>query len=215
MGSWWAELPGRVLGPMFVLDAVRAGRRASTFLARGLFLVGLAVVLLMFFSASSRRFQGTVVSPKVLADFAEEFFWVYAVTQFVIVCALTPAFTAAAITDEKERKTLDFLLVTDMSAREIVLGKLGARVGVLVTFALAGLPILSLIQFFGGVDPRLVLIAAAMTLVSIVSLAAVSVACSVALPRTREAVVLAYAIPAAYVYLSFAWWWHAAFAPRG
>jgi ABC-type transport system involved in multi-copper enzyme maturation permease subunit len=214
MGSWWAELPGRVFGPMFALDAVRAGRRNSTFLVRGLFLVGLAIVLFMFFSAYYRRFQGrALVNPKVLADFAEEFFWVYAVTQFVIACALTPAFTAAAITDEKERKTLDFLLVTDMSAREIVFGKLGARVGILFTFVLAGLPILSLIQFFGGIDPRFVLIAAAMTLVTIVSLSALGIACSVALPRTREAVVLAYALPVAYLFVSRWWWWNAVVRP--
>jgi ABC-type transport system involved in multi-copper enzyme maturation permease subunit len=201
--GWWAGLPGRVLGPMFVFDAVRAGRRKSTFLARGLFLVGLALILFMFFSAYYQRFQGkALVNPKVLATFAEEFFWVYAVAQFVIVCALTPAFTAAAITDEKERKTLDFLLVTDMSAREIIFGKLGARVGVLCMFVLAGLPILSLIQFFGGVDPRYVLIAAVMTLVTIVSLSAVSIACSVALSRTRDAVVLAYALPVVYLLAS-------------
>src|SRR5262245_2844405 len=121
MGSWWSDLPGRVLGPMFALDAVRAGRRTSTFVVRGLFLAGLGLVLFMFFSSYYSRFRGAaVVNPKVLAGFAEDFFWVYAVAQFVIVCVLTPSFTAAAITDEKERKTLDFLLVTDLSAREIV-----------------------------------------------------------------------------------------------
>lgn len=214
MGSWLLELPGRVLGPMFALDAVRAGRRTSTFVARGLFLLGLGFVLFMFFSSTYSRFRGaTLVNPKILAGFAEDFFWVYATTQFVIVCVLTPAFTAAAITDEKERKTLDFLLVTAMSAREIIVGKLGARVGVLVTFVLAGLPVLSLIQFFGGIDPRFVLIAAAMTLASILSLSALGVACSVALPRTREAVVLTYALPAGYLYVSYWAWWNAVLWP--
>lgn len=214
MGAWWADLPGRVFGPMFALDALRAGRRTSTFLARGLFLVGVAFVLFLFFTASYSRFRGAaLVDPKLLAGFAEDVFWVYAVAQFVIVCVLTPAFTAAAVTDEKERKTLDFLLVTDLSAREIVFGKLGARVGVLCMFVLAGVPILSLVQFFGGIDPRAVLVAAAVTLVSIVSLAALGVACSVALPRTREAVVLAYAVPAAYVYVSYWAWWNVVMLP--
>lgn len=214
MGSWWAELPGRVFGPMFALDAVRAGRRTSTFVVRGLFLAGLAGVLFLFFSNSYRQFGRAALADRdVLSRFAENFFYVYAVTQFVIVCALTPAFTAAAITDEKERKTLDFLLVTDLSAREIVFGKLGARVGVLGTFVLAGLPILSMIQFFGGIDPRFVLIAGVVTLVSILSLSAVGVACSVALPRTREAVVLTYALPAGYVYVSYWVWWNAVLRP--
>src|SRR5581483_5112725 len=88
-----------------------------------------------------------------------------------------------------------------------------ARVGVLCTFVLAGLPILSLVQFFGGIDPRYVLIAAAMTLVSVVSLSALGVACSVALPRTRDAVVLTYAVPAAYLYVSYWAWWNTVMRP--
>ena len=76
----------------------------------------------------------------------------------LVVVALTPAFTAAAITDEKERKTLDFLLVTDLSTREIVFGKLAARAGALFTLVLAGLPILSLIQFFGGIEGKNVVV---------------------------------------------------------
>src|SRR5262249_22890242 len=178
------------------------------------FPAGFGMVMSIFSSPSYRRFGGAaLVIHKILANFAEEFFRVSAVPQFVIVCALTPAFTAAAITDEKERKTLDFLLVTDMSAREIIFGKLGARVGILCTFVLAGLPIVSLIQFFGGIDPRYVLIAAAMTPGTSLTLAALGVACSVAMPRTRESVVLTYALQAAYVYVSYWWWWNAVFRP--
>jgi ABC-type transport system involved in multi-copper enzyme maturation permease subunit len=203
----WAELPGRLLGPIFVLDAARAGRRLSTFVVRWAYLFGLLLVLGMFFLSWSRDFnpQGGRVHPNVLARFAEEFFWVYAVTQFLIIAALTPALTAAAITDEKERKTLDFLLVTALSAREIVFGKLAARVAVLFTLILAGLPVLALLQFVGGIEPRLPLLAAGVTLATVVSASALSVACSVVLPRTREAVVLAYAVPAAYLIASFAW----------
>jgi ABC-type Na+ efflux pump permease subunit len=199
----WAELPGRLLGPMFALDAARVGRRRSTFVVRWLYLGVLLVVLgLYFWDWSGRSLRGTRVAPQVLASFAEEFFWAYAVTQFLVVAALTPALTAAAITDEKERKTLDFLLVTDLSPREIVFGKLASRAGVLFTLVLAGLPVVSLIQFFGGIDPQLPLAAAGVTLATVASLAAVAVACSALVGRTRDAVVLAYGLPVAYLILS-------------
>ena len=204
MGRWWNELPGRVLGPMFALDAARVGRRLSTFVARWAYLVVLAIILGIFFVNWLGRIgdRRGVASPAELSRFAESFFWLYAAVQFLFVAGVTPAFTAAAITDEKERKTLDFLLVTDLSGREIVFGKLAARVGMLVTFVLAGLPILSLIQFFGGIDPDMLLLAAGVTLATLLSLSGLSLTGSVALSRTREAVVFGYAIPAAYVVLS-------------
>ena len=205
---WWADLPGKLLGPMFALDAVRVGRRKSTFVVRWLYLAALTFVLAVFFWGSTNRLSSSTggVAPSVLARFAEDFFWVYAVTQFLVVAALTPAFTAAAITDEKERKTLDFLLVTDLSTHEILLGKLAARGGLLFTLVLAGLPILSLVQFFGGIDPDLLLYGVAVTVATLVSLAAVSLACSVQLARTRDAVVLAYVLPTVYFILSAVWW---------
>src|SRR5207302_807197 len=151
----WAALPERLLGPMFTLDAVRVGRRHSTFVVRWLYLGGLAVVLFIFFSRWSNRIDRASAAPAVLVGVAEDFFRVYAVTQFLVVAALTPAFTAAAITDEKERRTLDFLPDTALTAREIVLGKLASRSGLRFALVLAGLPVLSLVQFFGGIDPAL------------------------------------------------------------
>jgi len=194
----------RVFGPVFALDAMRVGRRLSTFAARWVYLLVLVSVLVVFFYSWWRDLHapGGVVHPSVLTRFAESFFWVYTVTQFLAVCALTPAFTAATITDEKERKTLDFLLITDLTGREIVFGKLAVRFGVLFTLVLAGLPVVALMQFFGGIEPRLLFLTAGMTLVSVLSLSAVGMCLSVLLRRTRDAVAAAYGLPAAYVFFS-------------
>ncbi len=48
-------------------------------------------------------------------------------TQLMIILILVPAYLAPAIAQERERKTLDYLLVSELSDREIVLGKWGAR----------------------------------------------------------------------------------------
>ena len=155
LADWAALAAGRLFGPVFALDATRVGRRLSTHLIRWLYLLILAGVLGLFFYAwrDDLSAPGGVVHPSVLTRFAENFFWVYSVTQFLVVCALTPAYTAAVITDEKERKTLDFLLVTTLTGREILFGKLAARLGALLTFVLAGLPVVALMQFFGGIEP--------------------------------------------------------------
>src|SRR5262245_43434234 len=178
LAGWFESIVGRLFGPVFALDATRVGRRLSTFIVRWLYLFILVSVLGVFFLSWRPDLPGSgeVADPSVIAGFAENFFWLYALTQFLAVVFFTPAFTAVAITDEKERKTLDFLLATDLTGREIVFGKLAVRLGVLLMLILAGLPVISLMQFFGGIEPRLLFLTVGMTLVTALSLSAVGVA---------------------------------------
>ena len=84
---------------------------------------------------------------------AESFFGSFMFIQLLAVSILTPAYVASSIADEKERKTLEFMLATDLRNREIVLSKLFSRLANLTLFILTGLPILSILQFLGG-GPR-------------------------------------------------------------
>ena len=127
-----------------------------------------------------------------MSRLAEKYFIAYMVVQFILVCLLTPAAVAGAIADEKERRTLEFLLATDLRDREILFGKLASRVGALLLFLLAGVPVLSAIQFFGGIEPDLVLAGFAATFTTVLVLAAVSIAASVLAKRARDAIVLTY-----------------------
>ena len=106
------------------------------------------------------------------------------------VTLLTPAYVAGAIAADKEKRTLEFLFATDLRNREIVLSKLGARLANLVLFLLAGLPILSFVQFLGGVDPNLVLAGFAATGMTMLGLAAVSILFSVICRRPRDAIAM-------------------------
>ena len=78
-----------------------------------------------------------------VSQFAEEFFFVFISLQFIAAVLFTPALTAGAIAEEKQRKTLEYLLATDLGNHEIVLGKLVSRLGYLTLFLLTGLPMLS------------------------------------------------------------------------
>src|SRR5207302_11017958 len=84
------------------------------------------------------------------------FFSSFTVVQLIAVFLLTPSYVAGSIAEEKERKTLEFLLATDLRNREIVLSKFSSRLCNMLLFILTGLPILSALQFMGGVDPDLV-----------------------------------------------------------
>ena len=137
-----------------------------------------------------------------LARFAEAFFSTFICVQLAAVMLLTPAYTAGAIADEKDRKTLEFVLATDLRNREIVLGKLVACMANIALLVLTGLPVLSLMQLLGGVDPNLVLAGYTVTGLTIVSLASVSILISVYSQKARDAIVLSYLILFAYMLVS-------------
>src|SRR5262249_26378154 len=112
--------------------------------------------------------------PSEVARFAGTFFVAFLAVQILVCFLLTPAFTAGAIAEEKERRRLDFLLATDLSSREIVLGKLAARLATMLVLLVTGLPVLSLLQMLGGVPPELLLAGFLATGATLLSLSAVS-----------------------------------------
>ena len=71
----------------------------------------------------------------------------------IIVMILAPGSTAAAISLEREKQTLDMLVTTPVSSIGLVLGKLLASVGWIVLLLLASLPVMALVFTFGGVAP--------------------------------------------------------------
>jgi ABC-type transport system involved in multi-copper enzyme maturation permease subunit len=190
-----------LVGPVLAYDILRVGRKPRQIWFRFAYAVILGVMFTWVYLSWVSNNTGRV-HPKVMARLAETFFTVYMVVQFIMVCLLTPASVAGAIADEKERRTLEFLLATDLRDREILFGKLASRVGSLLLFLLAGLPILGLMQFFGGIDPDLVLAGFAATFATVLTLAAVGIAASVLSRKARDAIALTYLVAVAYVLLS-------------
>ena len=78
------------------------------------------------------------------------------------LCAIFGVFSAKAvlsIAEEKDRRTLDFLLATRLSNAEIVLGKLASCMTFLLAEFTVGLPLMLLLHPLGGIDPRLIFLA--------------------------------------------------------
>jgi ABC-type transport system involved in multi-copper enzyme maturation permease subunit len=199
VGKGWLPL----FGPILVYDVIRTTRQGRYALLRAVY----AIALLLFILALYRiqpvlRGPGILVTTGAMARFAETFTYTFLAVQFVAVIILTPAYVAGAIAEEKDRKTLEFLLATDIRDREIVLGKMASRVANLALFVLTGLPILSLTQLWGGVDFGVLLNAFLAAGTTLLSLAAVSMVTSVYCRKAREAVVLAYLVAAGYGGLS-------------
>ena len=194
-----------MFGPVFTYEITRLGRRRLTFILRLLYVLAiLALLALMYFSwlediGYFRRNGPDRIPTERLSNFATKFFYAFVGVQYAVVILLTPAYVAGTVADEKERKTLEFLLATDLRNREIIFGKVAARVTNLLMYVLAGLPVIAFMQLFGGIDPDQLLAATAATVITVIGLSALSVAFSVAMRRPRDAIALTYLAIIVYI----------------
>jgi hypothetical protein len=97
------------------------------------------------------------LSVGTLARVGEPLFYGIVGTQLALVLLAAPASAAGAICVDRTRGTLAHVLVTDVSAMEIILGKLAARLAWLLGLVAASAPVLGLSILLGGVDPLAVL----------------------------------------------------------
>jgi ABC-type transport system involved in multi-copper enzyme maturation permease subunit len=206
-------------GPVFHLELLTTARRARYYAVR--FLYGM--VLLFFICQNNPATynghslsRGGEFSIEEMALIGQQVFRTFATTQAVAVLLLTPALVAGVIADERQRKTLHYLLASRLSSGEIILGKLAARLLHIGVFLSIGLPIMSLLSLFGGVDPAVVVGTYAATCSAAFFLAALSILASTLARRPREAITLVYLLELAWLFLptalafllpSAGWYW--------
>jgi ABC-type transport system involved in multi-copper enzyme maturation permease subunit len=171
-------------GPLFSWELVRLARRGRDLLLRCAYaLLLLAVWCLVYLQRSPSDNA---------ARFADSSVFALLIVQGLVAVVLTPAYVAGAIADEKERKTLELLCTTPLRSREIVLGKLLGRVAHLVGILLTGVPILCLAVFGGDADPVIPAAVLIVTALTLLSLGALSILCSVQAETVPGAVAAAY-----------------------
>lgn len=187
-----------LFGPVLRYDLVCTARRARYFVMRFFYALLLFLALYVFYITRLKGVTAEKVAQKLLIDFAELFSYVYLLIQYLLVVIMTPAYVGSAIAEEKERRTLEYLLTTDLRSQEIIFGKLASRVGNLLMFLLAGLPVLAFVLFYGGVDPELLKNGFLATLMTVFSISAVSLVCSVHARHSRDGIIRAYLVVVGY-----------------
>ena len=141
----------RSLNPLVVRElrgGLRSGRRI-TLLTFCLLVISLFFLGIYLATAATLDANGGGGG----AAIGSAFFPMVVGVELFLICVLTPAQTAGAIVNERERQTYDVLLVTPLSPCQIVLGKLAASLAYMVLLLVAALPIESLAFLMGGVDP--------------------------------------------------------------
>jgi ABC-type transport system involved in multi-copper enzyme maturation permease subunit len=135
-------------GPVFAFECRAATRRGWLYAGRALFVVLLLVGLGTIWAPAGTTFH----SREEAAGIARGFFLALVSIQLAVVLLVVPAVTAGAVCVDKSRGTLHHVFVTDLTAHELVLGKLASRLVALLGLLACGLPVLALSGLLGGID---------------------------------------------------------------
>lgn len=136
-------------GPIFAREALTAPRRLRHYLLRSGY-VAFLLVLMYTIRQATIGFQDTKFSGDI-ASFGSLVFGVFALLQLTLGMFFATLFTAANIAQEKDRRTLILLLMTDMRSRELAYGKLLASLLVVGVLMAASVPVFCAIRLLGGV----------------------------------------------------------------
>jgi ABC-type transport system involved in multi-copper enzyme maturation permease subunit len=194
------RLRARFSNALLGWEVLRAGRRTGTLAVARTALGGLLLAAMWALWASTLQGDGAVlegsstVIGKKLQRFAEGFAVTFFLVQATVVLLLTPIFVAGAIFEERETRSGEILLTTELTRREVYVGKLGARMVQVLLVVLAGMPILFLTQLWGGVEMAMILVNYAATGIAIIGAGVVTAAVSAYAETLRAAVLRSYGL---------------------
>ncbi|WP_304509262.1 ABC transporter permease [Anaerotignum sp.] len=112
--------------------------------------------------------------------------------QMALIVLSVPALTAGSISGERERQTLDLLLVTKLSPFSIVIGKLLSSMAFVLLLIVSTLPVFSIVFYFGSVGIGSVLTLVCFTLTTAYMLGGISVFFSCIYKKTVVSIMLVY-----------------------
>jgi ABC-type transport system involved in multi-copper enzyme maturation permease subunit len=139
-----------LVGPVFSREVATAPRNWRLYFLRAVYVAALLGLIctawLIVFGSQPVRTLGD------LSRFGSAVFSLIAPVQLAIAMGFSALLTAAAVAQEKDRRTLDLLLMTRMTNSELVVGRLLASMLTVLVMVLASLPLLMLLTLLGGVS---------------------------------------------------------------
>ncbi len=136
-------------GPIFTREALTSPRQLRHYLIRSGYVAALFVLM---YTASQATFGWQQVrNIGDIARFGSLVFQMFSLVQLLLVLFFALLFAAGNVAQEKDRKTLILLLMTDLSDRELVLGKLCSSLLIVGVLLMASLPVFCMAHLLGGV----------------------------------------------------------------
>jgi ABC-type transport system involved in multi-copper enzyme maturation permease subunit len=188
-----------LLGPIFRAELLRTARRRRYYLIR--FLYGLVLLFIIWIGYEEATAGTSTITIADAARYAENSFLRFAIIQMITILVMIPALFGGAIADEKQRKTLHYLMASRLSSFEIVVDKVLGRAPHVAVFLALGLPVVCLLGLIGGVPPEYVVIAYVGTFTTASMAVALTVLVSTVSRRVRQAVLIAYVLMLAWQFV--------------
>jgi len=114
--------------------------------------------------------------------------------EVVLLCLFVPSAAGGSIAGERERQTLDILLASRMTVREIVTGKLLSCISTAVLLVFTSVPILAVTSMYGGMQLGVLYQSAAYVGFFILMIGSIGVFCSCRFKKTTYASISAYGV---------------------
>ena len=181
----------RLGGPVLTKELRVASRRRRTYALRFVYLAALTAYVAWAWT-NETQWYGTRSRADALrmTAFAEGVTARILLFQFVALPAIAIVMLSTSVTEEIQRRTLSVLMTTPVSAFRIVLGKLASQVFQLALLLAISLPLLVLLQIFGGVPREAVAVGLTVTLTTCILAGSVSMLVSTVFRRAYVAVLV-------------------------
>jgi hypothetical protein len=140
-----------------------------------------------------------VNAPAAMARLGNSFFQVIAVAQIATVLLAAPAATAGSFGVDRARGHISLMLMTEVTALDIVLGTLSARLLPVLGGVICVIPVLAVASNLGGIAPQALLVLVIITLASAVLGCSLALALSIGARRIHEVLVTTYALLAGWI----------------
>jgi ABC-type transport system involved in multi-copper enzyme maturation permease subunit len=115
-----------LLGPVFRAELLRTARKRHYYFLRVVY--GIVLLMILWLNFEQLLVMAQIRGGKpLIADFAMNTFVWFMGVQLATILVLVPTLFGGVIADEKQRKTMHYLMASRLSSGEIVLDKLAAR----------------------------------------------------------------------------------------
>ena len=195
-----------VTNPVFAKDVQTRMRGARAYVILGVYIGILSLFLGIGYLVSSQDVfaPGRPTAPGAGAEIGRRFYWLLLATQGTIIILFTPAFTAGAITLEREQQTFEMLLVTRLRPGQIVWGRLWSASFFPLLLLVTSAPLVSVTFLLGGVAPEEMLYAYVSQALCALVIGAFGILSSVLAQKTALSTITAFGLMMGYVLLTTA-----------
>jgi ABC-2 type transport system permease protein len=176
--------------PVMLKELRERMRGARAFAVITVYLTLMSVFTVLLYVSQSPLTQGVYTG--VTGALGRTLFIGVVGIELMLIIFIAPAFTAGAVTGERERKTYDLLQITLLPRPSFIIGKLESALGYIFLLLLAAIPLQSIAFLFGGVSETELLLSFIILIVTAIALGTVGLYFSTAAERTLTASVRAY-----------------------